>query len=531
VAASAVAAGMSYGITKVIGEAQYGEDKWDRLNDSNQTSSIDRNATFREDWGKTMLRSFGSGLAGGAASVAVRGGVRQNYSAVAMDALGGTIGNSIAAEMAKPSTSPYALTDSSSSVGLNANTRSGTGLSFSAGGVSAFDGRLERGLAAQAANTQIENDIDAVNEIAGEMEASGKYTALTRQEIKQLVAAGKPGLTESMHYEGGLDFQRDRVERGAILGANPLNGSSSGSGFVMNQTLPFSEQYDGRRVRIGEGGEYSNGLSALQTAGGVVEMLGGGLWNTGVSAIAGLSGIVVAPFTDMETATATIHDVQNRFGYELQSDGAKDLADRFANLSIVQKYGQSKAYLGDKGFEIGGPMLGALGYSAPDAVLMLLGPKATNVTVKGAIDGTRYLGRTLGPTLDMMGQRFLVRNGYALNAVPEGGSFGVRESGAGSATRRLATVGDKQFPTADDAFAEALVRHDIDPSTVEITTMYGKNQNLLGPQGQPWEIIRGLNSDGELIQFEHHANGHFFSDTNEFELPHYHGPNGEHLTY
>ncbi|MFV8638625.1 hypothetical protein ACNRBS_04370 [Ralstonia pseudosolanacearum] len=87
------------------------------------------------------------------------------------------------------------------------------------------------------------------------------------------------------------------------------------------------------------------------------------------------------------------------------------------------------------------------------------------------------------------------------------------------------TVGDKRFPTADDALTEALACHDIAPSTVEITKVYGKNPNLLGPQGQPWEVARGLNSDGELIEFEHHANGHYFSDTNEFELPHYHGSN------
>jgi hypothetical protein len=102
---------------------------------------------------------------------------------------------------------------------------------------------------------------------------------------------------------------------------------------------------------------------------------------------------------------------------------------------------------------------------------------------------------------------------------------------AEGATRRLATVGDSHFSTAEDALAEALKRYDIDPSTVETTKMYGKNPNLLGPNGEPWEVIRGLNSHGEIVQFDHHPYGHFYSDTNEFELPHYHGPNGEHLTY
>ena len=60
--------------------------------------------------------------------------------------------------------------------------------------------------------------------------------------------------------------------------------------------------------------------------------------------------------------------------------------------------------------------------------------------------------------------------------------------------------------------------------------MYGKNPNLVGGKGEPWEMVKGLNSDGELVEIEHRANGRFFSDNNTFELPHYHGPNGEHLT-
>jgi RHS repeat-associated protein len=117
-----------------------------------------------------------------------------------------------------------------------------------------------------------------------------------------------------------------------------------------------------------------------------------------------------------------------------------------------------------------------------------------------------------------------------LGALAAEGTWAAEALEAG-ATRRLATMGDTQFRTGADALAEALERHGIDPSTVETTTMYGKNPNLIGPQGQPWEMVRGLNSEGKIIEFRHDASGHFFGDTNEFELPHYHGPNGEHLTY
>jgi hypothetical protein len=49
-------------------------------------------------------------------------------------------------------------------------------------------------------------------------------------------------------------------------------------------------------------------------------------------------------------------------------------------------------------------------------------------------------------------------------------------------------------------------------------------------KGQPWEMVRGLNREGDIIQFQGHPSGHFFEDST-FELPHYHGPNGEQLTY
>jgi hypothetical protein len=96
--------------------------------------------------------------------------------------------------------------------------------------------------------------------------------------------------------------------------------------------------------------------------------------------------------------------------------------------------------------------------------------------------------------------------------------------------RCLATEGDTQFRTAADALAEAIERHGIDPSTVETELKYGKKPNLLGPDGKPWEVVRGLNEDGDIVEFQHHSNGHNFDD-GTFELPHYHGPDGEHLTY
>jgi hypothetical protein len=97
--------------------------------------------------------------------------------------------------------------------------------------------------------------------------------------------------------------------------------------------------------------------------------------------------------------------------------------------------------------------------------------------------------------------------------------------------RRDATPGDAQFTSREEALAEALKRHGVDPGTVETQTMFGKNPNLKGPKGEPWEIVRGLDREGNMVEFQHHASGHRFMNNGTYELPHYHGPNGEHLTY
>lgn len=47
-------------------------------------------------------------------------------------------------------------------------------------------------------------------------------------------------------------------------------------------------------------------------------------------------------------------------------------------------------------------------------------------------------------------------------------------------------------------------------------------------------MIEARNSStGELVKIEHHSHGHTFKDVDpeEFELPHYHGPRGEHISY
>jgi hypothetical protein len=82
--------------------------------------------------------------------------------------------------------------------------------------------------------------------------------------------------------------------------------------------------------------------------------------------------------------------------------------------------------------------------------------------------------------------------------------------------RRAPTKGDADFPTQEEALKEALTRHGVDPTTVETELMYGKNPNLVGPKGEPWESVRGLDGEGNIVEFDHHANGHTFTDKGEF---------------
>ncbi|MHB9857556.1 putative T7SS-secreted protein [Streptomyces sp. YIM S03343] len=92
--------------------------------------------------------------------------------------------------------------------------------------------------------------------------------------------------------------------------------------------------------------------------------------------------------------------------------------------------------------------------------------------------------------------------------------------------------GDVVYTTQEEALAEALRRHGVtDPSVIERAPQWGKNPNLTGPGGEPWETISAIDDKGNIIEIHHHANGHYFKDADQWALPHYHGPKGEHVYY
>jgi RHS repeat-associated protein len=98
--------------------------------------------------------------------------------------------------------------------------------------------------------------------------------------------------------------------------------------------------------------------------------------------------------------------------------------------------------------------------------------------------------------------------------------------------RRKQNPGDETYATEEEARKRAFELHGASPDApYERKDIYGKNDNLKGKKGEPSEQITTITNDDKLKTFDHHKNGHTFEDTNEYELPHYHGPSGEHISY
>jgi hypothetical protein len=65
----------------------------------------------------------------------------------------------------------------------------------------------------------------------------------------------------------------------------------------------------------------------------------------------------------------------------------------------------------------------------------------------------------------------------------------------------------------------------------ERVPMYGRNPNMRGPSGEPWEVIHTADVYDNPVEIQNHMWGHFFEDTGETMGPHYLGPIGEHFFY
>ncbi|WP_162144501.1 DUF6443 domain-containing protein [Aquimarina latercula] len=119
----------------------------------------------------------------------------------------------------------------------------------------------------------------------------------------------------------------------------------------------------------------------------------------------------------------------------------------------------------------------------------------------------------------------------ALNVIPAL----VRGGKGKGTTRRVQNAGDKTFKTERAARREAFRKNNVPTSQAnnfKRENVHGKNKNLLGPNGEPSQVIKTKDVNGNPVNIDHHSNGHRFKDNNTFEQPHYHGKNGEgHFSY
>jgi RHS repeat-associated protein len=60
---------------------------------------------------------------------------------------------------------------------------------------------------------------------------------------------------------------------------------------------------------------------------------------------------------------------------------------------------------------------------------------------------------------------------------------------------------------------------------------WGRNPNLMGPNGEPGEVLRATDLNGTQVFIRNHRWGHVFDDTGETMGPHYLGPKDEHYFY
>jgi RHS repeat-associated protein len=104
----------------------------------------------------------------------------------------------------------------------------------------------------------------------------------------------------------------------------------------------------------------------------------------------------------------------------------------------------------------------------------------------------------------------------------------------GKSSRRTQSIGDKTFKTERAARREAFRQNNIPTSQANNFTrenVYGNNRNLLGPNGQPSQVIHAQDIYGNQVRIDFHSNGHKFLDNNTFEFPHYHGSLGQHYSF
>jgi|GEM_PF-3010443 len=110
----------------------------------------------------------------------------------------------------------------------------------------------------------------------------------------------------------------------------------------------------------------------IEQYGGALEITFKGLWNAGVTSAGGLIGTTQAAFQGVDAGARTLSYMQKSLSWDLSSDSAKYVANNLANSPIIRGFEEVKSDTGDYYNDRYGPLAGALGKTAPDALLVLL---------------------------------------------------------------------------------------------------------------------------------------------------------------
>jgi len=117
---------------------------------------------------------------------------------------------------------------------------------------------------------------------------------------------------------------------------------------------------------------------------------------TGMAAepLAGIAGLASLPFGSGR-ATENIAAIRDKLTYKPESEEGQKALSAFAETvePVISKLSQAEEGLGDAGYESGGPILGAIGKTAPTAALTALGlPKVRS--------GLKSAGKTVQKSLE-----------------------------------------------------------------------------------------------------------------------------------
>ena len=402
------AAGVSAGINQAIGQSQYGNDSHNGMPGQGSV-----------DFGKELTRN----LVVGVARQLVYGG-KANWVDVVADSFGNALGNSLAYQ----SSTVSAGTQPVGGGGNGLTIRNGEGIQrpFFASDYDAPDYQSTNYSLADAENlprldTQIGDrysyTVGKGDNLSGIAQANGlrlgDLLALNNLSDPNLIRVGQDltiparGLVpDAVSSRLESSFYRWNAQQQSI--PVPVTASASYSGGVCTVANPYglSQQQLMDRMNspmewVGRGTTPDTYTTSFDRALGSFEATFAGATRVAAGLGGGLTflGTWAATGGDIDAATYVKEQTEQALSYRIRSAGGQAAADTFvtAIAPAVKWLGNLKQDTGDYYYNQYGSFAGALGYTAPDALLALLpvAPKAFR-SFGGAIGEYAFTGPTAG---------------------------------------------------------------------------------------------------------------------------------------